>query len=90
MTAEEAQRRGERAKRLLEDPMLVEAFKLLETDIIEMWVACPERDKEGQERLQRHIRDARKLKDILYGIMENGKFELSKKSLADKFINKLR
>jgi hypothetical protein len=75
MSPEETIKRAERARQLLEDPLMTEAFSIIEKDITEMWVNCPERDIEGQRLLQMHIRNARKLKGILMGVMESGKLE---------------
>ena len=85
MSPEEIKVRAAHAQRLLEDPLLKEAFEIIERDIYEMWVACPERDLEGQRLLQQHIRNARKLRDILRGAMESGKMlALQEKSLKDR------
>ena len=91
MTPEEAQSRAIQAKRLLEDPLLKEAFEIIERDIIEMWILCPERDTEGQKLLQQHIRNARKLKGILQGAMESGKVaQFQRESLLDKTLSFVR
>ena len=73
MTPEEIVHKANRARQLLEDPLLKEAFSIMERDIIEMFASCPERDKEGLQLLQQHLRNVRKLKNILLGIIENGK-----------------
>jgi hypothetical protein len=87
MSPEETIKRAERARQLLEDPLMVEAFSIIEKDITEMWVNCPERDIEGQRLLQMHIRNARKLKGILMGVMESGKLEqLRASSLKDNVL----
>ena len=73
MNPAELKVRGENAARILNDPLVIEALATIERDIIEMWVACPERDIEGKNLLQLHIRHARKFRDILKGVMESGK-----------------
>lgn len=94
MTNEEKLQRATRAKILLEDALMQEAFSIIERDITEMWVNCPERDIEGQRFLQQHIRNARKLKAILQGIMESGKMvafqESQKKSVFEQAKNIFR
>ena len=49
MTLEDKQRRGEQARRLLDDPLLNEALDALDADIIAMW--RKETDTENRERL---------------------------------------
>jgi hypothetical protein len=44
--------RGARAKRLLEDDLLKEAFATVEADILEKWKNSPVRDQEGQFALR--------------------------------------
>lgn len=78
MTPEERVRRGERARQILEEPLLQEAFFIMERDVIEMFHNCPERDAEGMLHLQQHLRNVRKLKNILLGVIESGKFEIAR------------
>ena len=73
MNPAELKVRAGNAERLLNDPLMKEAFDIIEKDIFEMWVACPERDVEGKNLLQIHIRHARKFRDILKGVLESGK-----------------
>jgi len=76
MTPAELKTRGENASRILSDPLVVEALAIIERDIFEMWVVCPERDIEGKNILQQHIRNARKFRDILRGVMESGQLTM--------------
>ena len=78
MTPDELKVRGENAARILNDTLVVEALSQIERDIFEMWVICPERDIEGKNILQQHIRNARKFRDILRGVMESGKLTLQR------------
>ena len=73
MNPAELKVRAGNAERLLNDPLMKEAFDIIEKDIFEMWVACPERDVEGKNLLQQHIRHARKFRDILRNVLESGK-----------------
>ena len=90
MNPEELKRRGEHARQLLDDPLLNETIELIEKDIIEAWIACPIRDTEGQRLLLQEIRQARKLKGVLTGVMETGKYEAYQQSLKDKALNFIR
>ena len=49
VTLEDKQRRGEQARRLLDDPLLNEALDALDADILAMW--RKETDTENRERL---------------------------------------
>jgi hypothetical protein len=43
--------RGDRAKALLENPLLVEAFKAVEEDLMNRWRVGPSRDAEAREKI---------------------------------------
>ena len=73
MTPEEALTRSREAERLLNDPTLKSAMDIIEHDVLEAWLACPVRDKEGREELWRMAVTARKLRDIIKGTVESGK-----------------
>ena len=94
MTPEETIHRANKARQILEEPLLTEAFSIMEKDVIEMFVSCPERDREGLQLLQQHIRNVRKLRNILLGIIENGKMAehqvRQKESLTDRITSKFR
>ena len=94
MTPEEMIHRANKARQILEEPLLIEAFSIMEKDVIEMFVSCPERDREGLQLLQQHIRNVRKLRNILLGIIENGKMAehqiRQKESLKDRITSQFR
>ena len=94
MTPEETIHRANKARQILEEPLLIEAFSIMEKDVIEMFVSCPERDREGLQLLQQHIRNVRKLRNILLGIIENGKMAehqiRQKESLKDRITSQFR
>lgn len=73
MSIEQDMERAVKAKALLEDPLVVEAFATLERDILEAFYACPIRDDEGRRILQTDLRVARQFKGILQGAIERGK-----------------
>ncbi len=73
MTPEEALRRANRAGQLFNDQLLQETLDVMEKDILEAWIACPVRDVEGKEELNRLIKTTRKFRDLLRGTMESGK-----------------
>jgi|SRR6267142_1205062 len=82
MTAEEQLRRAEKARQILNDPLVKEVLDMMEREIAEMWVSTPARDNEGREWLWRQAAATRKFRDILRGTMESGKLaveEISRK-----------
>ena len=94
MTPEETIYRANKARQILEEPLLIDAFSIMEKDVIEMFVSCPERDREGLQLLQQHIRNVRKLRNILLGIIENGKLAeyqiKEKQSITERITSQFR
>lgn len=59
--------RGNHAARLINDPLLNDAFKVVEQAIHDQWAASPLRDVEGQMALRamlNHLRDVRAVLDV--------------------------
>lgn len=69
----EQQTRGQYAMSLLENELLQEALDAIDREVMEQWIACPARDKEGKEALWQLIKTSRKFRDILTGYIETGK-----------------
>lgn len=65
--------RGHNAAMLLDNELLQEALTAIDKEVMEQWIACPARDKEGKEALWQLIKTSRKFKDILTGYVETGK-----------------
>lgn len=65
--------RGHNALMLLNNELLQDALTAIEKEVMEQWIACPARDKEGKEALWQLIKTSRKFKDILTGYVETGK-----------------
>ena len=65
--------RGHNALMLLNNELLQEALTAIDKEVMEQWIACPARDKEGKEALWQLIKTSRKFKDILTGYVETGK-----------------
>lgn len=73
-----------RAKQLLENEILVEAFKGLEEAYIAAWRASPIADQTGREKLFLAINVVGKVRDHLTSIVNNGKVAAAElKELAD-------
>lgn len=67
------QSRGQTALQLLENELLKEALGAIEKEVMEQWIACPARDKEGKEALWQLIKTSRKFREILTGYINTGK-----------------
>lgn len=74
--------RGERARQLLEEPLIVEAFALIEKEYTQAWLDSPARDVEGREKLFLSIKNLQKVKGHLLQVMERGAF--AKATLAQR------
>lgn len=70
-TAEQVAR-AQRAKLILEDPLVVAALGDIKTQLREAWEASPARDKEGREELYRFMRVASKFEMALRAHIETG------------------
>ncbi len=74
----EQQSRGQTALHLLENELLKEALEAIEKEVMEQWIACPARDKEGKEALWQLIKTSRKFRDLLNGYINTGKLATNK------------
>ena len=57
----------------MDDPVVREAFEILEKEIVEQFHDCPVRDLEGLRILQMELRRVRKFRGIFIGVIERGK-----------------
>lgn len=67
------QYRASKAQELLGNELLNEALEAIEREILDQWVECPARDKEGKEALWQLIKTSRKFREILLGYINTGK-----------------
>ena len=65
--------RGARAKALMDDELLQEAFAKLEADYIAAWRSTPARDNDARERLWTAVNMLGKVKDHLGRVAADGK-----------------
>lgn len=65
--------KGQLSASLLENELLQEALDAIEKEVLEQWIACPARDKDGKEALWQLIKTSRKFRSILEGYIETGK-----------------
>jgi hypothetical protein len=81
MELEKEQQRGQQAKRILEDPIFVEAIQKVSQELDQEWINSPIRDTEGREKIYM----MKKMLGILHvqikSVMDTGK-------LASKQVDK--
>ena len=65
--------RGHNAARLLNDPLVAEAFDLIRAEYIAAWENAPARDTEGRERIWAHLQALGKVKAHLSTVVATGK-----------------
>jgi len=73
--------RGELAKRILEDPIFVEAVQKVSSELRQEWLSSPIRDTEGREKIYMMEKMLNVLLVQIKSVMETGK-------LASKQVNK--
>lgn len=73
MTLESDRDRGERARRLLDDPMLAEAFDVVERNLHEEWLASRGGQEREREQIWLMIKLLGRVKGQLTEAMETGK-----------------
>jgi hypothetical protein len=79
------QTRGQLSQSLLENELLQEVLNAIEKEVLEQWIQCPARDKEGKEALWQLIKTSRKFRSILEGYIETGKLASDQlKAFEDK------
>jgi len=80
MDKEKEIQRGQQAKRILEDPIFVEALQKVSQELDQEWINSPIRDTEGREKIYMMKKMLNVLHVQLQSVMETGK-------LASKQIN---
>jgi hypothetical protein len=65
--------RGARAKALIDDALLAEAFARLEADYVAAWRASPARDQDVRERLWQAVNVVGLVRDHLTRVLNDGK-----------------
>ena len=72
MSLELEQRRGAQARRLLEEPLLVEAFAAVEDSLRRQWEASDDGEAGLRERLWLMLKLLRRVRALLIEVMETG------------------
>ncbi|WP_208281728.1 hypothetical protein [Massilia oculi] len=65
--------RAEAARRIMTDPMVVEALQTIEDGITEAWKEVPLRDVEGREHLHRLLQAKRRFESVFEIVLQEGK-----------------
>ena len=73
--------RGAKAREILEEPLVVEAFGKVEAEILSAWEDSPARDVEGREKLYQMLMLTRKVKRHFESVVLTG--EMARRTLAD-------
>ena len=73
METEKEIQRGQQAKRILEDPIYVEALQKVSQELDQEWINSPIRDTEGRERIYMMKKMLNVLHVQLKSVMETGK-----------------
>ena len=66
--------RGQKARALLEDPLIAEALSLMERGVLDAWKASDGADHEGRERLYHYQRAIRQFRQFFAEAVTTGKF----------------
>jgi len=65
--------RGNKARKLLDDPLLTEAWEQVERTITEAWANAPIRDRDGQHELKLMLKALRDVRGWLEQTVTDGK-----------------
>lgn len=91
MTLDQEIRRGDEAKRLMESPLLQEAFEKVEAGLIDAMKRVPMGDTKTQHELVLSLQLFGRIKGHMAEVMETGKLaQLQKETMAQKAKRLLR
>jgi hypothetical protein len=64
---------GNDAKRLLEDPLLIKSYEVIQNDIFQQWIRTDIEESKKRESLYFSLRGVLTAQNVLVNTMENGK-----------------
>ncbi len=67
-----AEARAEHARRLIDDPLLVEVLNSIEQAAIDEWASTPMGEVERREMAYHSLKASRRVRDALQGVKDNG------------------
>ena len=82
---QEETQRGERARLLLADPLIAEAFDTIQQELMTAWQTSPARDTDGRETLWLSVKLLNQVKSHLQSVVETGhlaQIDLSRRGLS--------
>ncbi|MBY4947007.1 hypothetical protein K6V92_10290 [Cupriavidus respiraculi] len=89
--------RAEQAKRILEDPMVVDAFAAIKRGVVEAWEATDGRDVEAREYLHRFLKAFGRLEAVFVHHIQTGELaqhllaqEAERKSIMQRVMERIR
>lgn len=71
--------RGREAQAIVESPLFKDAMSKMKQGIIDMWAACPARDKDGREWLWLHYQVALKFEESFTEALNTGKLAIKER-----------
>lgn len=77
--------RGEKAAKLLNDPMMVDAFKAVRGAIVDRWAEAPLRDKEGAHELKLMLKLLTDVQSYLERAVNEGRFAAAEIEQKNRF-----
>ena len=66
-------REGQNAKTLLEDPLLIKSYEVIQNDIFQQWIRTDIEEASKRESLYFSLRGVLTAQNVLVNTMENGK-----------------
>lgn len=90
MTDEELLIRAQRAREVLENPLMAEALDHYEAEITSQWKASPLRDVEGRERLRLMLAAHEHFQTYLTNTMAAGKLARVKQTIPERVMSLVR
>ncbi|MCT9125403.1 hypothetical protein [Cupriavidus gilardii] len=89
--------RGDRAKRILEDPLVVEALAAIKQGAVDAWVATDGRDVEAREYLHRFLKAVGRFEAVFASYIQTGELqrkyieqEEERKSIMQRTLERIR
>jgi|TARA_R100001463_G_scaffold27235_1_gene63263 hypothetical protein len=64
---------GQDAKRILEEPLLIKSYEVIQNDIFQQWVRTEIGETDKRESLYHSLRGVLTAQNVLVNTMENGK-----------------
>lgn len=84
-------RRGQEAERLMNEPLIKEAFEKIESGVISALKSCAMADRDTQHELALTLQLLGKLQGVFKEIMQTGQLaQMQEESIASRLVRKLR